>query len=349
MIQKMIQTKQTKQIKRMNTGRIRAVSRALAGITLALVAGFSPMSARAQSVFAVTDTLRFGEFDLTSGSFTQRANFTGDPFLGVGGQIYGLAFSGNFPGSNSNVFAIDGGNGLYQINTANNTYTLAQQFQYDQSANGLNGQVLQSIAFDKATGQLYGLGANNSDGSNATLYRLSTTNVPNNVTRIGAFGGLNFNTFGGLAIVTDNNGVSTGYATQGRADNGVTGPNANGPVYQINLANGTSVPLGGTPLPNGENVAGFTNPVSALAGVAGQLKAVDYTMDTSPVNRTYTVDQTTGIATFQGTYTAATFGNILAITDMGQMNTPEPGTLGLLAMGLTLGAGGVTVRRRKKK
>ena len=306
----------------------RSVSLALTGIALGLLA-FAGKPVRAQNVYGITNTGNFGILNLDTGSFDQRANYSTTTF----GRFFGLAFNK----ANGNVFAIDGNNVLYQFGTNDSSFSIAQQFQYNAAA--LNNQIIQSIAFDKITGQLYGLATdNNATGTNATLYQLSNNN-PNGVTQVGAFGGLGFNSFGGFAIVSAN-GMSTGYATQGRASD-----STNGPVFQIDLAMGTSQVLGG------QNVAGFTNPVSALAGVAGALKAVDYTSDTSIVNRTYNVGLTapnTGLATGQATYDMNTFGGFLAITDIGQLTTPEPGTLGLLALGLTGGAGGVWVRRRKK-
>lgn len=303
----------------------RNVSFAYAGVAaigvLTASLGASGKAAYAQTVYGITNTGKFGYLDLTGGGFQQ---------LGTSSiTLYGLAYDQ----TNNGIFAIDDDNTLYQFTApqtaGNGNITLAPQLQFT----GLNGQILQSIAFDKQTNTLYGLASdNNSTGTNATLYRLSTTNSA--AVRIGT--GLGFNSFGGFAVVTSN-GVSTGYATQGVAAN-----NTNGPVFQINLTAGTSSLLGG------QAVAGFANPVSAIAGVGGSLKAVDYTNRNSTQNATYNVGLTganTGVANVQAFYDMASTGGFLAITDGA---TPEPGTIGLLSMGLTLGASGVVVRRRRK-
>lgn len=299
-------------------------------VVFGVLAGMGSKAARAQFVYGATNTGNFGRLDINSGNFNVLSTFNPNTTF-----ISGLAFDRN----NANVFAIDDDNVLYQFLTGGGNNTLSPpQLQYNSTL--LNNQLLQSIAFDNKTGVLYGLGSDRNTGANATLYRLSVNNA-NGVTQVGAFGGLGFSTYGGLAIVSNAVG-STGYATQGTNTN--NGANGNGPVYQLNLATGTSSLLGG------KTMAGFANPVSALAAVQGSLIAVDYTNRTSNTNRIYNVNQTSGLANPLSTYDMNTYGGFLAITEFGALSTPEPGTLGLLGMGLTMAAGGSgMVRRRLRK
>ena len=290
-------------------------------------------AARAQRVFGITDKNYLGILNLGTGSFQN---------LGTSStSLFGVAYNR----ANNELIGVDAFNNLYAINPNTVSGNFAPSSLQKVTGFGAD-QYIYSIAFNYSTNTLYALASNGfanglpNVGKNAALFTINLTTYV--ATQVGS--GLGVDTNGGLAIADTPTGP-VAYITEGQRRNtvgGVTSTGGGGRIYGVSLSSGAATPL------SAASTAGFNATTYALVAYGNQVRAADYySTATSPTNpapigKTYTIDST-GAATVLANYDFATYGGFFALSAGA---VPEPGTLGLLATGLIVGAG--LARRRRK-
>jgi PEP-CTERM motif len=179
---------------------------------------------------------------------------------------------------------------------------------------GATGQSFNALTFNSA-GVLYAAGVDTKDMYTINTSTGAATKVPGEATQPSSYntaGDLEF--FGGVLYVT-------------------TQPGTNSILDTVNLATGALTPVGTN--------LGFTN-VYGLAKVGGVLYGFT---DNDGSSEVITINTTTGAGTAVVAF-GGTGRNAFGFNGTTDEAAPEPGTLGVMALGLA-GLGGIAYRRRR--